>query len=130
MADQTSLAQFPQKHTYFVSFMVILRVVLIDLCAFVKVKSPFNLFHTKIDPPFFTFNKHINRFIQVKFASSKISKLKGMISLINNLFVFKRKYTSVESSVRSAYPAFCTSLINLSSFDCCSIVKFPRCLPN
>jgi hypothetical protein len=101
--------------------MIILRVILVHFFSFVKMKCPFNLFHTKIYSPFLAVNKHMKRFIQIKFPRPKKSQLLTISPLLN-------ESTNVESSVRSTYPAFWTSLRNLSSFDCCSRVKLPKCL--
>ena len=108
---------------YIVCFVMVLRVILIDFFTFIEMECPFQLVHTEVYSPFLTIDKHIERFYDVKFPSSKETQLQSTFS------PRRRVVTSVASSVRSMYPALCTCMRSLSSFDCCSSVKFPKCLP-
>ena len=111
--------------------MVVLRIITPNLFPLFKKECPFELVNTKFNSPILTFDKHTQRFIQVESSGSKEAELPPYQRPLTKLPPRGESHaedTRVQSSVLSTYPPFCTAVRSLSSLDCCSIVKFPRCL--
>ena len=111
--------------------MVVLRIITPNNFLLFKLECPFKFVNTEFNSPFFAFDKHTQGFIHVESSCSKKAELppyqrpsinfpRGRESRAGN--------TKVQSSVLSTYPPFCAAVRSLSSLDCCSRVKFPRCL--
>lgn len=60
---------------YIVRFMIILRIILINLFSFLKNESMFYMFYFEINSPFFAFGEHVEGFLDVEFAGSKETEL-------------------------------------------------------
>jgi len=103
--------------------MIVLRIILIDCLSLIEFERVTQLIYIPLLPPIFSINEHLQRFIDVKLSGSKESKLRRISSLQVRLGC-----TKVASSVRSTKPLSCTSWRNLSSLDCWSILRLPRCL--